>query len=77
MAASVKAPSAKGAQQTFSEQSEKYDYLTAAELDLLLKAAKKTRWSDRDWLAIGVRRPGRLHVSFELISKALSSVNYE
>lgn len=52
MPASVKAPSAKGAQPTFSEQSEKYDYLTAAELDLLLKAAKKTRWASRDWLAI-------------------------
>lgn len=52
MPASVKAPSKKGAQPTFSEQSDKYDYLTAAELDLLLKAAKKTRWSDRDWLAI-------------------------
>ena len=47
----LKAPSGV-AQQKFSEQSRRYDYLTAEELVILEKAAKKTRWGLRDWLAI-------------------------
>jgi integrase len=52
--ATVKAASAKGRQRAFSEQSRKrgHDYLTAAEIDALEKAAKGNRHGKRDWLAI-------------------------
>jgi integrase len=54
VAATAKAASRKASQRAFSEQSEKraYDFLTAAELEAIERAAKRNRHGKRDWLAI-------------------------
>jgi integrase len=52
VAASVLKGPPSAAQDKFSAQSRAYDYLTAEELTVLEKAAKKARWGSRDWLAI-------------------------
>ena len=54
VAAGLLAPKAKGPQSVFSEQSKKSkkQYLSQAELDLLFKAAKKTRYGLRDHLGV-------------------------
>lgn len=54
VAAMVSASPRKAAQRAKTEQSVKrgHDFLTAAEIDGLEKAAKKNRWGKRDWLAI-------------------------
>ena len=54
MAAELLAPKAKGPQPVFSEQStrQRYEYLSQAELELLLKKAKETRYGLRDHLGV-------------------------
>jgi type 1 fimbriae regulatory protein FimB/type 1 fimbriae regulatory protein FimE len=54
VAAGLLAPKAKVPQPVFSEQSAKqrYEYLSEAELELLLKAAKETRYGLRDHLGV-------------------------
>jgi integrase len=54
VAAGLLAPKAKGPQSVLSEQSKKSkkQYLSQAELDLLFKAAKKTRYALRDHLGV-------------------------
>jgi type 1 fimbriae regulatory protein FimB/type 1 fimbriae regulatory protein FimE len=54
VAAGLLAPKAKGRQSVFSEQSAKqrYEYLNQAELELLLKTAKETRYGLRDHLGV-------------------------
>jgi len=73
-ASNLKAP-AGAAQEKFSAQSRSYDYLTADELTLLEKAAKKTRWGLRDWLAIRMAWRHGLRAS-ELVGLEWSDVKW-